>query len=98
MNIQQFGDESTLSCLCEPQAVAIQSCVVDWRRDGKTIVDDQTSVKVVDYVSGNYLSMLSLFINELSSIFSVLFCYQREIRFNLPINTKDNRHVTPKMS
>ncbi|KAL5270637.1 hypothetical protein ACHWQZ_G001366 [Mnemiopsis leidyi] len=51
VNINTFGDQSTLSCLCEPQAVAIQSCVVDWRRDGKSIVDDQTSVKVIDYMS-----------------------------------------------
>ena len=51
--IENFGDKSTLSCKCEPQAVAIQNCIVEWRRNGVKVNDRDISVKVVDFTSGN---------------------------------------------
>lgn len=51
-NIDKFGDESQLTCKCEPQAVALQNCKVTWKFNGAAISDQDISLKVLDYASG----------------------------------------------
>jgi len=50
-NVNVFGESSTLKCKCEPQAVAVGSCVVEFRKDGVKVTGAGISVAINDYTS-----------------------------------------------